>query len=164
MTTLTQGHSEKETLSVDINIPTHTARGNATPLFSKSRLQLIDREAGKCWVCQQTKEQVGSLEAHHHPIERCFAEGLDWDRFKADALNGVWGQRVEQFDWASFSKDDPYKFVDDMTVNGLLLCKQHHTHLDSGVHTLPYPMWIAQKYLPTGYQYNKDEVIVHGAV
>ena len=54
-----------------------------------------------------------------------------------------------------------YDFVDDMTVNGLLLCKDHHTVGDEGIHTLPGPIFLAQKYGKEGYQFTKLEVIHH---
>ncbi|UNJ99715.1 hypothetical protein [Ralstonia sp. RRA.1] len=56
---------------------------------------------------------------------------------------------------------DPYLFVDDMTVNGLLLCKQHHTGKDAGIHDMPFPLWIAQRYAIEGYQFTPNEVIHH---
>ncbi|WP_257757935.1 hypothetical protein [Burkholderia glumae] len=72
------------------------------------------------YICGATAEQSGHpLEAHHHPIERSLAELIDWDRFKFDAQSGFWGERIKAFDWDHFN--DWTQFVDDMTVNGMLL-------------------------------------------
>jgi hypothetical protein len=48
-----------------------------------------------------------------------------------------------------------------MTLNGMLLCKEHHTGKETGIHYLPYPLWIAQKYGKEGYKFNDVEVIHH---
>ncbi|MFL9896131.1 hypothetical protein [Paraburkholderia sp. RL17-381-BIF-C] len=97
------------------------------------------------------------FEAHHHPIERSFAEMIEWERFKFDAQVGVWGEANQAFDWDNFT--DWTQFVDDMTVNGMLLCKAHHIGKDEGLHTLPFPIWIAQKCGKEGYQFSGTEVI-----
>jgi hypothetical protein len=47
---VTDVHEEKNTFSVDVNIPGHAAR-TTTPLFEKSRKHLLERDGGRCWVC-----------------------------------------------------------------------------------------------------------------
>lgn len=153
----TAAHTEKETLAVSVNIPEHAER-KATPLFERTRKLLIKREAGRCFICGATAEQSGHpLEAHHHPIERSLAEMIDWDRFKHDAQSGYWGERIKSFDWSNFTHWE--QFVDDMTVNGMLLCKAHHIGKDEGLHAMPFPLWIAQKYAKEGYRFSDVEII-----
>jgi hypothetical protein len=66
------------------------------------------------------------------------------------------------FDWSAFDAEpDPYRFVDDMTVNGLLLCKAHHTGTDEGIHAMPHPLWVAQRYAREGYRFSPTETIHH---
>src|SRR5471030_1766239 len=141
---VTEMHEEKNTFEVDINLPGHDPRGAATALFSRSRKALIEREGGKCWLSGLGADVLGPLEAHHYPVERCFAEGLDWVRFSNDCKFGHWGPYAAAFDWSRFFEGavqvdvpagpdtdpysylkvvDPYVFVDDMTVNGRLLGK-----------------------------------------
>jgi hypothetical protein len=162
---VTQIHEEKNTFQVDVNLPGHQPRGAASPLFVRTRQKLIEREGGKCWLTGLTAEQLGApLEAHHFPIERCFAEGIDWVRFARDCKFGHWGPYAAAFDWDAFlaaSPFDPYTFVDNMLVNGRLLGKQYHTGRDEGVHTLPEPIWLAQKYMVEGYKFSSVEVIHH---
>jgi|ERR1700744_264068 len=154
-----QAHAEKETISIEVNIPTHDAR-KTTALFERTRKLLIERERGRCYICGETAEESGHpLEAHHHPIERSMSELIDWDAFKATALAGHLGAAIQAWDWGSFKTWE--QFVDDMTVNGLLLCKSHHVGIDEGIHFLPYPIWIAQKYAKDGYQFSDAEVIHH---
>jgi hypothetical protein len=156
---MTQAHTERETLSVEVNIPEHQDR-TTTALFTRTRRLLIEREGARCSICNATAAESGHpLEAHHHPIERSLAEMIDWERFKLDAQSGYWGPHIKAFDWDNFT--DWVQFVDDMTVNGLLLCKTHHTAKDSGIHTMPFPLYIAQKYAKEGYVFSSTEVIHH---
>lgn len=150
---VTDTHEEKETLAVDVNLPGHDPR-KATPLFERTRLHLIEREGGRCWVCGRTAEESGApLEAHHCGIERSFATApINWDLVKKDFPN---------FAWETFDESNPLDFVDDMLAQGLLLCKEHHTHPETGIHTLPWPLFIMQRYLKTGYKFNNLESIVH---
>lgn len=177
---VTETHEEKETLSVDVNLPGHDTRVT-TALFTHTRKLLLERTGGRCWVCGCTADEVGPIEAHHHPIERAFAEMIDWERVQRD---------FPAFDWAKFWEGaetvtesvpaslrapgepetitrrkprDPYLFVDDMTVNGLPLCKAHHIGKDEGIHALPYPIFLAQRYGRAGYQFSAVETIHHEA-
>lgn len=146
-------HAEKETLSVEVNIPAHAER-TATALFIKSRKHLLEREGGRCFICNQTEAETGHpIEAHHYPIERSLAEMINWSE----------GAQIRKdfpsFAWGSFDEKDPYFFVDDMNVNGLLLCKGHHIGKDEGIHDMPHPLWIAQRYGKEGYQFSGVEII-----
>lgn len=183
---VTDTHEEKETLTVDVLLPGHDPR-TTTALFEHSRKQLEEREGGRCFISGMTAEESGHpLEAHHHPIERSLANMVDWERFAADGKAGHWGPYIQAFDWDRFFEGaqrvtvnvpamdgepahqysylkvrDPYLFVDDMTVNGMLLAKQFHTAKDAGIHMLPFPLWIVQKYAIEGYQFTPTEVIHH---
>lgn len=153
MSAVTQDHEQKETLVVDVIVPGHAPRA-ATPLFEHTRLQLIAREGGRCWVCGRTAEQAGQpLEAHHVGIERSFATApIDWEVVKEDFPN---------FAWDTFDESKPLDFVDNMQAQGMLLCKEHHTHPETGIHTLPWPLFVLQRYLKAGYKFNDVETIVH---
>jgi len=154
MSAVTEVHEEKNTFQVDVNIPGHDPRVT-TPLFTKSRLNLLERDGGRCWVCGCTQKEVGPLEAHHYPIERSFAEMIDWSP----------GSQIRKdfpsFGWGSFDESNPYTFVDDMNVNGRLLCKAHHTAKNQGVHNLPEPVFLAQRYGKEGYKFSEVEIIHH---
>ena len=155
MMDVTKTHVERNTFQVDVNIPGHMPRVT-TALFRKSRLHLIERDSGRCWVCGCTAETTGHpIEAHHYPIERSFAEMIDW------APGSQIRRDFPSFGWGSFDESDPYAFVDDMNVNGRLLCKAHHTGKDEGVHALPEPIWLAQRYGKEGYVFSDIEIIHH---
>jgi len=156
MTKINDIHEEKNTFTVDVNIPGHDPR-TVTPLFHKTRLQLLAKEQGMCYICGCTEEESGHpLEAHHYPIERSFAEMIDWSE-KSNIRKDF-----PQFAWESFDASNPYTFVDDMLVNGRILCKSHHTGKDEGVHCLPEPVWLAQRYGKDGYIFSSIEIIHHG--
>ena len=146
-------HEQKVTIGTDINLPDHEERVT-TSKFTHTKKQLVDKVGGRCWVCGRTEEESGHpMEAHHYPIERSLAEGVDWNIVRKD---------FPEFDWKTFDeKNDPYFFVDDMTVNGLLLCKMHHTGVNAGIHFMPHPLWVIQRYLKEGYQYTSTETIHH---
>ena len=166
---VTEIHEEKNTFTIDVNLPGHDPRVTS-PLFRKSRLHLIEREGGRCWVCGCTAEETGHPLEAHHLIERSFAEMIDWDIVKEYALSGEFGFTQSQrdaakaFDWGNFDAANPYTFVDDMTVNGVLLGKDHHILADEGIHTLPFPVFFAQKFGREGYVFSKVEIVHHHQV
>lgn len=183
MSAVTEVHVQRETLEFEVNIPGHEPRVT-TPLFAHSRKLLIEREGGRCWVSGATAEESGHpLEAHHYPIERSMANMIDWERFAADCKRGAWGPHAQAFDWDTFFEGaevtvipaphpladevrfrtprDPYLFVDDMTVNGLLLSKTFHTGKGTGIHDVPYPVWVALRYAREGYQFSSTTTIHH---
>lgn len=153
-------HEEKETLSIEVNIPGHDER-ETTSLFRRTRKKLIERDDGRCWICGATADEVGPLEAHHHPVERSLANMVDWHLFRKYAELGLFGEHAKAFDWSKFDPADPYSFVDNMLANGILLCKNHHVGKDEGIHTMPYPLFVAQKFAKEGYKFSDVEVIHH---
>ncbi len=157
-------HEEKETLVIDVMLPGHDPRVT-TSLFKRSKKALEEREGSRCFICARTAEEAGPLESHHHPIERSLANLVDWDRFKSDCERGLWGPYAQAFDWTEFDPvGDPYKFVDDQTVNGLLLCADHHRGKDEGIHATVYPFFIIQRYAKEGYRFTPTEIIHHDSV
>ena len=160
----TAAHTDKSTLTVSIYDPEHAARVT-TPLFTRTRDEILKNEP-LCWLCGLPKESVGPLELHHCNVERMFAEIIDWNLFAAAARAGEVGytnsQREENknWDWDTFLADlatDPmrcYDYVDNMHLNGMPLCKPHHTGVDEGRHNMDDPRWIAQRYLKAGYKYS----------
>lgn len=142
-------HVERETLTVEVNVPGHDPRTNQ-PLFEKTRKELIARD-GCCFICGSTV----NLEAHHSPIEWSLANMVDW------SVNGAIRKDFPHFDWANFDETAPYSFVDNMLINGLLLCKTHHIEVGRGIHAMPYPLWIAQRYAKDGYVFSNLEIIHH---
>lgn len=166
-TPTTAAHVDKSTLAVAFYDPEHAQRVT-TALFTRTRGEILKNET-LCWLCGQPASVVGPLELHHNTVERMFAEVIDWNLLKAAALAGEvgWteGQRARNkaFDWDGFmaaTPFDPYVYVDDMHLNGIPLCKPHHTGVNEGVHNVDWPRYQAQRYLIEGYkttdQYTED--------
>lgn len=163
---MTDSHEEKETLSVDVTIPAHAKRAT-TALFTKTKRFLmkvggalgfnIKQEPGRCWICGRTEAELGQpLEAHHFGIERAYLDAkIRWNVVQQD---------FPIFDWKNFNPDNPVEFVDNMTSQGMLLCKAHHTGKDTGIHMLPFSLWIMQRYLADGDRFSPTEVIHHDQV
>lgn len=152
MSDVTQEHEEKGTFSVDVEVPGHPPR-KASALFERTRKELLAKTP-RCWVCNRTAEEAGQpLEAHHMGVEYSFMTApIDWDIVAQDFPN---------FEWSTFDPAHPETFVDDMNAQGLVLCKEHHTHPETGIHTVPYPIYRMQRYLKSGYKFNDLETIVH---
>lgn len=158
----TAAHADKSTLTVVVNVPPHIER-KASATFERTRPLLIARESDRCFICGRTSAEVGAgHEAHHCLMEWCLAYCSDWHIVKAICLDGEWGESNAQrlaaksFDWSGWDLDSPTphqieSFVDDMTVNGQLLCKEHHTGAGTGKHEMDHPRWVAQRFVKDGY-------------
>jgi len=182
---MTDAHDENKTVHVEVEIPEHADRVT-THLFSESRREILKGNP-VCWICGEPYSKESPLEAHHWIVERCLANMIDWTLLKEACLAGDHGEAPKNFDWDKFFEgaeeikydaftDDRgvkwpagsylqpknvYMFVDDMTVNGKLLCKKHHIGKDEGIHSMTYPLWLAQRYGKPGYKFSDVEVIHH---
>jgi hypothetical protein len=166
MTGVTAVHEEKETLPVDVNLPGHDERVT-TPLFTRTRKAMLERENGRCFICNRTEAEAGApLESHHVWIERCLANAADWTYFRDTIfqLERILGYTAD-FCREHETLDDIMTFVDDQTINGLPLCKEHHTSdgldIPCGIHTMPFPLWLFQRYGRDGFEFTSTETIAH---
>jgi len=168
MEDVTKDHEEKETLLVDVILPGHEQRVTTT-LFSHTRDLLLKMDGGRCFVCERTAEEAGEpLEAHHWLIERALANAADWQEF-VRFVGLLYRLTARAHDFVLTHPLGPpdgdiMAFVDDMTVNGMLLCKLHHTGKDSGIHDLPEPLWAVQAYGRDGYTFSSVETLAHDHV
>ena len=185
MQNVTDVHVEEETLSIKVNLPGHGPR-KETSLYTRTHKLRVDVDT-TCWICGRIAKDTGHpLETHHHPVERSLAEMTDFRLVQADCEAGMYGDAAKSFDWADFwvgavevhdtityadgvteefiflKPVDPYKFVDNMLVNGRVLCKEHHIGKDEGIHYLPYPLHVGQRYARKGYKFSNVEIIHHG--
>ena len=162
MSDVTQIHQEKETIVVAVNLPGHDERVT-TPLFSRTRDELIKREGNRSFVTGKTEEEVGSpLEAHHFWIERCLATAVDWKEF-CEYINRFkpMVDRVAAFCEANPDLTDVMAFVDDMTVNGMLIEKELHTGQSTGIHFLPFPLYQFNFYGKEGFVFESTDTVYH---
>ena len=155
-------HEQKNTITEDVFVPAHEDRVE-TSLFTTTRDKLISQESGRCFVCNATEAESGApLEAHHVLIERCLTNAVDWRQFCLflhkfrDIVD-----RADEFCIENPDIADKINFVANMLANGMLLCKEHHTGKDSGVHRLSFSMWLLQAFGIPGYKFSEDEIIAY---
>ena len=171
MEDVTKIHEEKESLLVDVNLPGHDERVT-TSLFTRTREAMLAKIGNRCEVSGAPESECGPIEFHHFFVERCEATAVDperlhhWLALLADraAVAKKWfddqlaaGKTYDQI-WA-----DPYAFTDDMTVNGLGLCKRLHTGKGEGIHAMPFPLWLFWATGKPGFVFvGQDKVIDEG--
>ena len=162
MQEVTQNHEEKNTFVIDVTLPGHDERVT-TPLFERTRDELIKREGNRSFVTGRTEAEIGSpLEAHHFFIERCLANGCDWTQFcDFIARFKPMVDRVASFCQANPILTDIMEFCDDMRLNGMLIEKPLHTGQDEGIHAMPFPLWMFNLYGREGFVFSKADTIHH---
>lgn len=122
-------HELKESIDIDIFYPNHPPRTESA-LFARTRHHVIDVLDTACWVCGSKEKR----ELHHWIIEWAYADGVDWERMR---------EFYPDFDWTTFK--EPGDFVDS-AYNMLVLCEVHHRHKNHGIHMMPWPIFIMQRY------------------
>src|SRR5205807_103971 len=83
----------------------------------------------KCWICGSDKQ----IELHHSTVEFSLANGVDVSRFE------------ELYPEFGIGTDEQFLEFVEGEGNLTPLCKLHHTGI-LGVHCLPYPVWLPQRF------------------
>jgi hypothetical protein len=122
-------HLVRESSSFAEYYPAHEPRTESA-LFRKTKKHYHENGA-TCFICG-TNEKI---EIHHVIIEWAFANAVDWEKVKAEHPN---------FDWSAFKSAED--FVDSI-YNTIPLCEVHHRDSHKGVHHVPGPNWLIQKYV-----------------
>ena len=130
-------HEFKETVEVDVWYPDHVQREESN-LFSRTKHHLINKLDTPCWICGSKEKR----EVHHFIVEWAYADAIDWDKIKAD---------YPDFDWSSFKTAEDFV---DSEFNMRVLCAIHHRGKGYGIHEMPYPIWVVQRYLKKGFDYD----------
>ena len=87
-----------------------------------------------------------SVETHHFYCEKALQNVYDWElfgEFAQGSRNLQTGEPLD-FNWAEVALN-PDIFVDS-PQNMIVLCKEHHRSGNRGIHHVPFPEWIAQKF------------------
>ena len=133
------------------NFPSHEPR-KSSPIYRKTHKQM---QHMPCFICGKTNEMDNiHVETHHFYIEKAAENAIDWKVFGDFAdkcYNMQTGESLAKFDWAEVAKN-PDLFVDSQQ-NMIVLCKQHHTSGSFGIHHVPFPDWILQKFPKDGFQF-----------
>lgn len=133
-----------------IRYPKHDIR-KVSPIFRKTRHQLITINNVKCFICNTDKQ----LEAHHFYCEKFAVNAINWDTFKLFASVTYNMQTSIKLDnginW-ELVKENPDVFVDSAN-NMIVLCKLHHTSSRFGIHHVPFPDWILQRFAKNDFKF-----------
>ncbi len=137
---VTGEHELHESIQIDIFYPDHVQR-TESKLFAKTKHHLIHELDTPCWICGSKEKR----EVHHFHLEWADANGVDIDKLKLAHPN---------FDWTTFNEITDFV---DSEYNMMVLCEKHHRARDHGIHLLPYPIWIMQKYQKSDFVFSPDE-------
>ena len=150
-----QGDSQVDEPSIEItrykvHFPHHDPRKNSA-IYNRTHAQMRHLP---CFICGKIFEHV---ETHHFYIEKAAQNAIDWKvfgEFADGCYNIQTGEPLAQFDWSEVAQN-PDTFVDS-PLNMITLCKQHHTSGAYGIHHVPFPDWILQKFPKDGFQFLTD--------
>ena len=143
------GHERSITNHYMIAYPKHEARKSSTIYRHTHK----DMKHMPCFICNK---KVDHAETHHFYVEKSAQNAIDWIKFgefAEHAYNIQTGESLNQFDWTEVSTNSDL-FVDSR-YNMIVLCKEHHTSGSKGIHHVPFPDWILDKWAKSGYQFLK---------
>jgi hypothetical protein len=151
-------HTVTETNHHSIHYPDHPPRVD-TPLYKKTHAKLCfeENEDLGCLICGKNRKRDKVVtETHHFFCEKAAELGIDWIKFGEESYLLVNPQTKlclanAGFDWEEVAKD-PHIFVDS-EANMIVLCPLHHRSEECGIHHVPYPEWILQKFAKKGFKF-----------
>lgn len=148
-------HTRNMSNRYTVNYPDHEKR-KETSLYRKTRKELCENRNLPCFICGKTKTKDGiSLQIHHFYCEKAAQNAIDWVAFGEFAnlcYNIQTGENLgDKFDWKEVEKD-PNLFVDSI-YNMVVLCQEHHISGKKGIHHVPFPEWILQKFGKDHFQF-----------
>jgi len=137
-----------------VNYPLHKKRTDSA-IYRKTHHDLIHVKKLPCFICGKANDtnKHEHLETHHFYCEKAAQNAIDWEKFGEFAThcyNIQTGENIgHHYDWKQVAQN-PDIFVDS-PHNMVVLCKQHHTSGNKGIHHVPFPEWILQKFGKDGF-------------
>ena len=165
MEDVTQNHEEKETLVIDVTLPGHDARVT-TPLFVRTREQMLAKIGDRCEISGAPESECGPIEFHHLWVERCLSTAVDkrrlyrWLHLLRDKAQSAIDWFDIQLKSKTFDEIDIMDFTDDMTANGMGICKRLHTGKGEGIHFLPFPLWQFWGIGKVGFKFDGNDSVI----
>ena len=153
--TIVPSHNRNMSNHYIVNYPDHEPRKDSS-IYKKTHHELCHIKDTPCFICGKTHKNDGiSLETHHFYCEKAGENAIDWEKFGEFAqkcYNIQTGEFIgNKFDWKEVA-NNPDTFVDS-PYNMIVLCKEHHISSNRGIHHVPFPDWILQKYPKSGFQF-----------
>jgi hypothetical protein len=142
------GNEVRRSTEYVVRYPTHPPR-KASALYRKTRKDLCARLG--CFICGAME----GLEAHHFFVAWAALEAVDWQRF-GEAAQNLYNPQTgihlgTSFDWSKVAAR-PVSFVDS-PANMVVLCEEHHRSEQRGVHQVPFPDWILQRFSRSDFKF-----------
>ena len=150
-----QGHKLNRSTHYIVNYPDHVKRKDSA-IYKRSHHELCHIRDTPCFICGKTQKKDNiSLETHHFYCEKSAENAIDWQEFSKFATNCYniqTGINIgNTFNWKEVELN-PDIFVDSIH-NMIVLCKEHHISGGKGIHHIPFPDWIIQKYPKNGFEF-----------
>ena len=150
-----QGHKLNRSTHYIVNYPDHVKRKDSA-IYKRSHHELCHIRDTPCFICGKTKKKDNiSLETHHFYCEKSAENAIDWQEFSKFATNCYniqTGINIgNTFNWKEVELN-PDIFIDSIH-NMIVLCKEHHISGGKGIHHIPFPDWIIQKYPKNGFEF-----------
>jgi hypothetical protein len=137
-----------------VSYPHHEKRTDSA-IYRKTHHDLVHVKKLHCFICNKANHENGSLETHHFYCEKAAENAIDWNKFGEFAKNCYniqTGVNIgEHFNWKEVQKN-PDIFVDS-EYNMIVLCQEHHRSGNKGIHHVPFPDWILQKYPINNFEF-----------
>jgi hypothetical protein len=137
-----------------VRYPIHEKRKNSA-IYNSTHHELIHVRNLPCFICGKHNSSSSPLETHHFYCEKSAQNAIDWrvfGEFANHCYNIQTGDCIgTRFVWTEVEKT-PDIFVDSV-YNMIVLCKEHHISGGRGIHHVPFPDWILQKYPKDGFEF-----------
>jgi hypothetical protein len=150
-----ESHERHMSNHYTVNYPNHEPRTNSA-IYRKTHNKMCIEKNMPCFICSKRHSPDGiPMETHHFYCEKAAENAIDWTKFGEFAKtchNIQTGENIgAKFDWTAVA-ENPDIFVDS-PQNMIVLCKEHHISGTKGIHHVPFPDWILQKYPKDGFQF-----------
>ena len=150
---IVHGHERNMSNHYVVQYPDHEIRKNSNIYNSTHKAM----KHMPCFICGKTNQHdLIHVETHHFYCEKAAENAINWiafGEFAKGCYNIQTGENIGNFDWNEVSKN-PDLFVDS-PFNMIVLCKEHHTSGNKGIHHVPFPDWIVQKWAKPGFEFLK---------
>lgn len=116
--------------------PDHDPR-TASSKYKKVHHHLVYEIDEPCWICGIRQSQLPRgehMETHHQHVEWALVNSMDPEKIIKDFPEMGEASSINLRNWL------------DGEGNMLVLCEAHHRHVLTGVHSITYPIWQAQRW------------------
>jgi len=135
-----QEHIEHEHIEILEHYPPHIPR-EGDPyyhIFNETRERMRREGKLKCYIDNKDCSKE-SIELHHYFVEYALIGDADWRRF------------AELYPQFHIPDEEAFFMWCESEENLMPLCKFHHTGI-GGIHHLPAPLWLIQRFLKPGVE------------